>query len=144
MTNTAATTARRFSNRDRLGRFCRLVNLDQMRAERSFFNDEVDTCHGHANCGNVIGTATEGTVQDGWACAACVQVDVPAWVASRNVATVTGHATCDCCQVARKVRSFPTMVVADSWRVRGTTCRKCVRAGRTPAAPVQMAVQVAA
>lgn len=143
MTNTAATT-RRYSNRDRTGRFVAMVNADAMRVEGRFFNDTADTCHGHDRCGNVTGEVTVSDTQDGFMCPACVQVDVPAWVASRNVATVSGHATCACCTETMRVTAFPTMTVANSWRVRGTVCRKCVKAGRAPVAPVEMVAKVAA
>jgi hypothetical protein len=122
----------RHTARDRLGRFVRVVRVDALEAEGVFVNASDGTTHAHVNCGNLKGTTwTLDTVSTGWLCTACVEVPVSAFAASHNVATVHGTQVCDTCNTDKGVRSFPTVVEADVWRLRGTTCRKCEKATRS-------------
>jgi|SRR5688572_18965391 len=131
-TTTNTTTAPRTYNRDRLGRFVKVVCVDQLTAEGTFVNDSAGDTHAHGRCGNLKGRTFEAaTAATGWLCTACVSVPTPTWLAGRNVAPVSGTQTCTCCNTTRGMRSFPTFVDS-GFRMRGTTCRKCEAARRTP------------
>jgi ribosomal protein L40E len=138
MTSTTSPKSSRYNHRDRLGRFVRRVNLQELdlivtEGGAPFVNDDADETHAHADCGNLKGrTFTTATKATGWLCSACIHIDPAGWIANANSAEISGTKVCDKCEAELGMRKFPT-VLDSGWRFRGQTCRKCEAKGRLAA-----------
>lgn len=122
---TTETTARRYYNkRDRLGRFVKVVQADQLRVEGGWHTDEGETTHAHDRCGNIVGEAVLTATADGWLCTACIETAPSITYLTADMAQTSGHKDCETCRRTLRMTSFPTYVDS-GYRMRGDECRGC-------------------
>lgn len=141
MTTTTETTKprNRHNHRDRLGRFVKVVDLQQLETGvfpvGGWVNDSAGETHAHDRCGGLKGrTWTIDGEADGWLCCDCIGITESAWIAALDTAPASGTKVCDGCHTEKRMRSFPTIVIVEGIRDRGRTCRKCEGRRRAMAA----------
>lgn len=123
-TTATTVTATRYNKRDRLGRFVKVVQADQLRTEGGWVTDQGDTTHAHARCGNIVGEAAATVGPEGWLCTACIETAPSIVFLTADMAQTSGHKDCETCRRTLRMTSFPTYVDS-GYRMRGDECRGC-------------------